>query len=277
MKVTYLGPKGSYTSMIAEKLFFDEELIPMQPISRVVDGVERGMAERAVVPLENFYNGIVTQTIDALLRCDKAKIVGETYSKIEHCLGALPGHSRIEKILSKDQALEQCSDYLSKNYADVFAVPVDSTSAAVEIIRRENMLNAAAIASKEALQNSQFEIIEENICPNNKTRFAIIGEGLTAPTGNDKTLLAIHPPMDRVGILNEIVTRISRHCINMEYIQSRPDGNGGYRFIVEIDKHAQDSSLSIIGDELANRWKSKDRKFIKVLGSYKDRGWKNAD
>ena len=68
-KIAYLGPEKTFTHAITKKLFPNKILIPIQPIKNVIMAVEKGIIKQAVVPIENFYNGEVRQTLDTLTEC----------------------------------------------------------------------------------------------------------------------------------------------------------------------------------------------------------------
>ncbi|MBP7708664.1 prephenate dehydratase, partial [Candidatus Pacearchaeota archaeon] len=223
MKIAYLGPKGTFTEKISKELFPNEELIPLQPIRNVIFAVENDKADFAVVPLENFYNGEVRETLDSLNECQKAGIIQEKSLEIVHCLGALKEHQNISKILSKDQALEQCSHFLMDKFPEAQTIAVSSTAEAVRKIKSENILDSAVIASKEAILESELEILNINLVPNNKTRFVVIGKTETKPTSDDKTLISIHPPKDKAGVLYGVLGFLANAKINLEDIKSRPD------------------------------------------------------
>jgi prephenate dehydratase len=277
IKTAYLGPKGTFTEKVAKENMPETNLISLSPIRAVIRAVETQEADFGVVPLENFYQGEVRETLDSLTECSNTKIIKETYIPIVHCLGALQNHQQIEKILSKDQALSQCSKYLSKYYSNATTISTASTSEAVNIIQQQNQKNSAAIASEKAIQESGLEILAKDLCPNNKTKFVIVGRQETKPTGNDKTFLAIHPHIiDKPGVLNDILSTFATMDINLEYIQSRPDGKGGYYFYVEFDGHQKDEKIkhSIQGIELSLDEKKQYPDTIKFLGSYQNSGWK---
>ncbi len=278
MEVAYLGPKETtYTGQATRKIFPDGKLIPIQPIRNIVMAIESGRFKRGVVPIENFYNGEVRETLDSLTECNNTKIMGEKALTIVHCLGMLPDHKEIKRILSKDQALEQCSRYLVANYKDAETISTSSTSEAAQLIARDKMLDAAAIASEDALRKSGLERIATDLCPNNKTRFVVLGREYTASTGDDKTFLAIHPPIDKPGVLDDTLSIFASLGINLEFIQSRPDGQKGYYFYVELDGHINDErvkqALYTIKLSLDPQKKYKDA--IKLFGSYPNTHWKN--
>lgn len=279
-KIAYLGPEKTFTEKIAREIFSVGELLPIQPIRRVIRAVETNEVDYGIAPIENFYNGEVRETLDSLTECFKTRIISEKAMKIVHCLGALPNNKLIERILSKDQALEQCSRYLCENYPNAATISTSSTAEAVKTIRNENLLCAAAIASETALKDGGLEILAKDICPNNKTRFVVLGREKTMPTGDDKTFLAIYPSVrDKPGVLHDFLGFLAGLGINLEFIQSRPDGKKGYLFYIELDGHEQDKKVktAMEGIKLSLNYEEKHPDTIKILGSYKNTHWKNED
>lgn len=280
MKATYLGPKGTFTESAARAMFpeiEENDWLAMQPIRNVIMSVEREEADIGIIPIENFYKGEVRETLDSLVECSKAQIIQEKALTIVHCIGALPNHQKITRILSKDQALDQCSIYLCQNYPHASTSATPSTAEAVNIIQREKMLCAAAIAPEKAFLNSGLEIMAKDICPNNKTRFIAIGINTPPQTGDDKMFLAIHPQADKPGILAGIANAFALYGINLEYFQSRPDGKKGYTFYVELDGHQKDSNI-VRAIDAVSYFLDPENKFpntVKILGSYKNSRWKN--
>ena len=276
MKVVYLGPEKTFTESKTKELFPDEILVPLQPIRKVIHSVENNWADFGVVPLDNYYNGEVRETLDSLIECKNTKIIRESSSKIVHCLGVLNKKNGIKEILSKDQALEQCSKYICNNYPDINLIAVSSTAEAISIISRENRINSAAIASKSAIISMGLEILDEDICPNNKTRFIVIGKNILDSSGDDKTLLAIHPPVvDKPGVLYNSLKFFYDQEINLECIQSRPDGKNGHYFYLEIIGHIKDRKVELALENLCQYFNSElNNGVVKILGSYGNTRWK---
>jgi len=280
-KVAYLGPAKTFTEAAAIKLVGDKcELVPIQPIRSVINAIEIGAVEYGVVPLENIYMGPVLQTVDSLRRCEKPKIVAETSLKIVHCLGALPGHRKIEQILSKDQALEQCEAYLCDNYPDAQTIATASTAEAADYIAKTSSSNGAAIANEAALAKSGLEILAKDLCPNNRTRFVLLGREPMFRKGDDKTMLVIHPPIrDKPGVLRDCLDIFGSQHINLECVYSRPDGKKGYFFYVELDGHESDPNVetALKAIRLSLDPKTAHHDTIKILGSFPNSHWKDAD
>ena len=280
MKIAYLGPEKTFTEKATRELFPEQEPLPLQPIRNVVMAVETGKADKGVVPLENFYNGHVIHTLDSLTRCEFTKIIQEKSLKVVHCLGALPGAGKISRIYSKDQALDQCDEYLYNHFPNAETIATTSTAEAADYIVRNKQLDSAAIASQAALTKSGLEIMAIDLCQNNSTRFIVLGRSSTTPTGDDKTMLAIHPPVrDRPGVLADCLNILGSQHINLEGLYSRPDGNKVYIFYVELNGHQEDENVRIALKALKYSLdpKNKHSDTINVLGSFANSHWKDED
>lgn len=280
MKVAYLGPEKTFTEKVTRCLFPVEELFPMQPIRKVVLSVEEGKMDLGVVPLENFYNGPVIHTLDSLVKCTSAIVVQEKALKIVHYLGALKGHLPIVNIYSKDQAIEQCDGFIADSFPDATTISTASTAEAADYIAREKLMNSAAIASKEALKKSGLEIIAEDLCPNNSTRFVVLGKDYAQPTGDDKTIIAIHPlARDEPGVLADCLNIFKALHVNLEGLHSRPDGKKGYYFYAELNGHEKDENIktSLQAIKFSLDPENKYGGVVRILGSYANSHWKDEN
>ena len=68
-KVAYLGPCGTYSEEVAQRLFGsrqDVQFVAYQSIDRAIRAVEQEEVSLAVVPIENSLGGSVTITLDIL-------------------------------------------------------------------------------------------------------------------------------------------------------------------------------------------------------------------
>jgi prephenate dehydratase len=278
IKVAYLGPKKTYTETAAQLMFPNAELIPLTHIKRVLLAVEENQVNYGVVPFENIHNGKVIGTLDALTNyAREAEIIKEVAIPIVHCIGALKGHDKITQILSKDQALEQCETHLNEFYPEAEPVAVASTTFAVQRIIQENLVNAAAIASKKGLDG--LEVLAEDICPNNKTRFFALGKYPTKPSGDDKTFLSFHPYVtDEAGVLYNCLSPLKLFNINMADIFSRPDKNPkqrNYHFFIELNGHQNDFLVRRAIEDL-KIYLDPQNKYpdsVRVFGSYPNSHW----
>ena len=84
-KIGLLGPLGTFTEEAAIKYCDDCEMVPYRTISEVFRAVENGEISKGVVPIENFLNGHVMETLDNLYRSG-LKIEKAIVLSIQHCL-----------------------------------------------------------------------------------------------------------------------------------------------------------------------------------------------
>ena len=156
----------------------DAVYMPYASIESVFDAVAQQEVARGLVPIENVIQGPVTETLDNLFRCaDRVKIVDMLVLPVQHAIGVLSPQSQVSRVLSKDQALKQCSAYLQANYPQAQCLDVDSTSAAMETIAAQRLTDAAAIGSETALKQYGLHVLDRDIgnIKQNKTRFAVLG------------------------------------------------------------------------------------------------------
>src|SRR2546428_9542325 len=206
----------------------DALYLPYASIDAVFEAVARHEVERGLVPIENVIQGPVTETLDNLYRyAEQIKLVDMLVLPIQHAIGVLSPATQIRRVLSKDQALKQCSAYLQEHYPQAQQAEMASTSAAMAAIVTERLSDAAAIGSPLALQQYGLHILGRDIgnVQRNKTRFAVLGAATEAyhpPTRNDATPLVIYPHRDRICLLADILAVLSKaYGLNLSSIHSR--------------------------------------------------------
>ena len=93
----------------------------------------------------------------------------------------------------------------------------------------------------------------------------LVGRGIQASTGHDKTSLALFMKRDKPGALLMILSEFAYADINLTKIQSRPTKRqlGDYMFFVDLEGHIEDPAVRLALDCL--RLKLRE---VKVLGSY---------
>lgn len=269
-KIGILGPLGTYTEQAAFKYDKESELVAYNSIEEVFSAVESGKVSKGVVPIENRLDGHITRTLDLLYNSINVKIIREVTIEIAHYLGGLGSPGDIKKITSKREALNQCRNFFSKEYKDAELVETTSTAAAAEMIAKQKLRDTAAVGSEQAMKRYGLNILAKNIGDknDNTTRFVVIGKEKTKKTGKDITSIAIHPKEDLEGLLGRILGLISGVHINLDMIQSRPDGKGRYIFYMDLEGHEDDENVSLALKSIRLSLKTKDETALKVLGSY---------
>lgn len=269
MRLSYLGPRGTYTEAAA--LLFDAaaDLTPHPTVASAVAAVRDGSADAAVCAMENSIEGSVSiETTDLLL--DPATgmhVYGEVVLPIQHMLVGAPGLdlTKATTVYSHPNALGQCRQHLAQLAPNAKPVAALSTTAAIEASLAQP--GTLAIGGERAASIYGAHIYARNIGDEsgNATRFVVLAREDHAPTGDDKTSLAFTTAHDRPGSLVEVLHRFASRGINLTRIESRPTRRqlGTYIFWVDIQGHRTDPDLAEALAEV-----QAIASWLVVLGSY---------
>ncbi len=268
MRHAFLGPPGTFTEEALRSLELpDLESLPCNSIDEVFAAVDGGHAQRGVVPIENSVEGSVNATLDALAFGFDLAIQQELVRDIRHSLIVAPGVTDrdITGVVSHPHATAQCRKWLSQRLPDRPILAANSTAEAVQRAVAEPGI--AAVGTVLAAKTRGGEILHESIedFAGNQTRFVVIGRGINAPTGSDKTSLALFLHHDKPGALLMILSEFAYGDVNLTKIQSRPTKRalGEYMFYVDLEGHLHDEHVALALNCL--RLKLRE---VKVLGSY---------
>ncbi len=236
----------------------------MRTIPDVFKAVQSENAHFGIVPIENSTEGVVTHTLDMLLKSE-LRICGEILLRIQHnLLSNARDLASVRVVYAHEQALAQCRNWLNRYIPQAEYKAVSSNGAAADLAVKEP--DAAAIAGQMASDFYGLSILAAGIEDeaSNTTRFLVLGNQDLAATGDDKTSLVVssnnHP-----GLLYELLEPISRHNINMTRLESRPSRQGiwEYVFFIDIEGHHSDKNVQSLLQEMQDI-----ATLFKVLGSY---------
>jgi len=264
-KIAFLGPPGTFTQAAALKHFGHSVLtVPLGAVDEIFREVESGEAYFGVVPVENSTEGVITHTQDMFLR-SPLKICGEVQLRIhQQLIGAMTNLAEVRRIYTHQQTLAQCREWLDRNLPGVERMAVSSNTEGAR--RAQSEIGSAAIASVAAAEIYHLHILAENIEdePDNTTRFLIIGNHESAPSGEDKTSLLVSAH-NRFGALYALLAPFARNEVSMTRIESRPSRQGvwEYVFFIDIEGHQRDEKVAKTLAEV-----SQEASFLKILGSY---------
>lgn len=274
MKISYLGPKGTFTKMAVDALFPGEATRSYATIPQCMDAVATRECDYCVVPVENTIEGTVPITMDYLIHQVKLPIIGEIVIPIrQHLLAKrkLALHE-IEAVHSHSHAIAQCHHFLHTQLPQAAAHAAASTGSAAEMVAGLEE-PVAAIGNELAAKEFGLTILQEDIhdYSNNHTRFFVLANPdaeIPDAIGSDrerKTSLYVTLPRDYAGALHQVLAAFAWRKINMSKIESRPmkTGLGNYFFIMDVMCEADDILFQGVQQELEALGCS-----LTVLGSY---------
>jgi chorismate mutase/prephenate dehydratase len=265
MKISYMGPTGTFSHVAARSAFPGETHVEAPTIASVVDQVASKSADYGVVPIENSTEGSVTPTLDALLD-GTVQIRSELVIDVALCLLARHAdRTRFRRVASHPQPLAQCRHWLARELPLAEQWPTASTVVAAREALADD--SVAAVAGKLAAELHGLEIVAENIQdrPENATRFVVVAAtDAEEPTGSDKTSLVFTTRHER-GALRRALELFDDAGINLTRIESRPaiGRRWEYVFFTDFEGHRRDPNVATALERLRAVCGT-----VRVLGSY---------
>ena len=267
--IAFLGPIGTYTDEASYLYALNAERVPFASLGLVTSALEEGKVDEAVVPIENSLGGTVIEVVDFLIASEKVRIKGEFLLPIDHCLITRPGVKLgdIRVVVSKQEALTQCRQFLARELRFAEQIPVTSTALAVVDLKEADD-RTAAIGPRRAAELAGLPVLASGIQDrkNNVTRFAVLAPSSMPPTGSDKTTIAFDfDKPDAPGLVYGAMRPFADRGINLTKIESRPTGTGmgNYIFLLDFEGHIDEPHIQQAVTELQEHTST-----FKVLGAY---------
>ena len=267
VRVVYQGVEGAYAQQ-AMHAFFGENVncFNVERWRDAMDAIAEGMADYAVLPIENSTAGAVNDIYDLLVEYDNY-VVGEQILPIQHALLGLPGASTadIKTVYSHEQGLMQCKAYLD-THRDWVKKSMLNTAMAARKVSEDGDVTQAAIASPLAARKNGLKVIDDDICSSavNSTRF-LIATNQPIFCRDAKKVSICFEVSHESGSLYNVLSHFIYNNLNLSRIESRPipDQAWEYHFFVDFEGNLNDSAvknaLRGIREEALN---------LKILGNY---------
>ncbi len=246
---------------------------PYAAVPEVIAAVERGDADGGVVPIENMIEGSVSVTLDTLAFDSDLLIQREIDLPVSLNLCARPGVGLddVRTVVSFPHALAQCRGWLAKKLPDGrdarLALHLRRGPRGVEVEAHRHGRDLQLARGRDLRpRGARPSEIEDH--PENQTRFVLVGRGVPAPTGHDKTSIVCFQREDQPGSLLPILQEFAARAINLTKLESRPTkrGLGDYCFFIDCEGHISDE---VVADALRNLVAKQAE--VKFLGSYPGR------
>lgn len=233
----------------------------------LVEGVESGKIDFAILPIENSIVGEVRDSID-LINKRSIYIVGEVKHRIEHNLLGIKG-SKIEdikRVYSHEQALMQCSEFLGK-YPKWEKVKMNNTALSAKYIGDTKNKENACIANMETREMYNLELLQPDINneKENFTRFFIVSNKNLICENSEK-ISVITSTKNESGALMKLLKVFSDYGLNMVNLKSRPKANKPweYYFYIDFEGNLEEENVEKALKEIREK-----SIYLQILGNYK--------
>lgn len=263
--IGYLGPEGSYSHLAAEAFRPDAKMRAYPSFRLCLEALLSGKCDVIALPIENSLNGAVSQNLDILQSAENVIAFEERTVNIDHRLATLSGadKTKITRVFSHRQALEQCGEYLFKNFPQAKLIAAPSTAASLDMVEKET--DACIVGAH--VKRAGFTLSDGNIADEkcNLTHFLLVKRGGAQDCGHSKKIYFCATCKHEPGALLKLLMPLSSGGLNMTKIESRPikDRLGEYRFFIEIEGDYADAEVQGVlkGVKAAAN-------YFKILGLY---------
>ena len=264
------GVEGAYSQMAADRMFPRGNIVYVKTFEAVFDAVQSGLCQFGVVPIENSSNGSVRAVYD-LLQTKDVSVVRSERLCISHELLVKPGVklSEIKKIVSHEQALGQCSEFLKSLGDKVEIEKMDNTAVAAKYVAQCADPGVAALSSSNCAELYGLEALScgriQN-SDNNYTRFICITKKPTVYPGANRITLVLSCE-HRPGALYDVLSHISALELNLIKLESCPMVGHDFEFLFffEIDASVRDPKVVDMLESLEHSCRS-----LRYLGNYQE-------
>ncbi len=230
------GIAGAYSQKAAEKLFALSNIMYFRDWNAVFGAVEKGLCAYGVLPIENSTAGSVNGVYD-LMRKHNCYIARCVKLRVGHYLLAPEGTNldNITEIISHEQALSQCSEFL-KTLKNVKITRCENTALAAKTVSERGEKGVACISSRDCAGIYGLKILASEIQSNddNYTRFIAVSKRLQIFDGAKKISVMVNLPHE-TGSLNRLLNRFSTLGLNLTKLESRPIGSSPFEFAFYFD------------------------------------------
>ncbi|MBR5160119.1 MAG: chorismate mutase [Thermoguttaceae bacterium] len=262
--IAFKGEHGAFTEVACREWNKNLAPIPCATNSDVIEGIEQGVYDFGMLPIENTIVGRQNH-ITALLSQSKLHIVGAISIPVEECLLVVPGAplTQLRRVYSHPMALAECKVFIHQNNLD--AIEYFDTAGAAQWLAETQPDGTAVIAGELAAKYYHLEVARHNVGdnPHAATRFLVVGSEPKSDGGNKTTISFF--VKNEPGALAAIMNLFADSRINLSHIDSVLDSTGDYVFYVDIDANINDAPVAKVMDQVEKLCDS-----CRVLGCYNE-------
>lgn len=268
VRVGCAGTEGANAETAAKKLFGDSCTPTFyKTFDEVFCAVESGEINFGVIPVQNSTAGTVVQAYDLMGR-HNFLINATTVVEITNCLAAKPGTKLcdIKEVFSHQQALMQCSEFISRH--GLHPNNYSNTATAAKMVAESDQ-PYGAICSENCAELLGLEILADHISDYvpNYTRFICISKEKNIRTEGADTISVILKIPHEEGSLHRLLSKFVICGLNLQKIESRPirDGSFEVMFYLDFNGNIEDSSVAALMSDLGE-----NLEYFKFLGNYRE-------
>lgn len=267
-KIVFQGEPGANSHLACQEVYPNVEAVPCPTFEDCFQAVEKGIADLAMIPIENSVAGRVAD-IHHLLPTSGLHIIGEHFLPIHFHLMAPKGASlkSIRRVHSHIHALGQCRK-IARKHGWKTVISGDTAGAAREIAESGSTADAA-LAPSLAAEIYGLNVLKEDVEDeaHNTTRFIILSKrDQRALPGNGQVMTTFVFRVRNVpAALYKALGGFATNGVNLTKLESYIlDGNFTVaQFYADIEGHPDERLVRLALEELS--FFSRE---VRILGVY---------
>ncbi|WP_294336083.1 prephenate dehydratase [uncultured Sphingomonas sp.] len=263
--VAFQGAPGANSHVAAMEAFPDGLPLPCFDFADAIEAVQTGIADCAIIPIENSLHGRVAD-MHFLLPESGLVITGEHFLNIRHALLAVGGRADVRETMSHPQALGQCRHWLRE--AGIKPVAYPDTAGAAAVVADLKDPAVAALAPPAAAKLYGLTVLEADVsdAAHNVTRFVTLARAGRPVEGAGPFITTFVFEVKNIpAALYKALGGFATNGVNMTKLESyqREARFSATEFYADIVGMPGDAAVDRAMDEL--RYHSK---WVRVLGTY---------
>lgn len=208
--------------------------MPCSSNTALIEGIEQGVYDFGILPIENTIVGRQNQ-ITSLLSHSNLFIVGAVSIPVEQCLLVVPSAplTQLRRVYSHPMALGECKKFIKQNNLE--AMDYFDTAGAAKWLAENQPEGGSVIAGELAAKYYHLEVARHNVGDNPRaaTRFLAVASAPKEGGGNKTSISFV--VKNESGALAKIMNLFADNKINLSHIDSVLDSAGNYIFYVDVD------------------------------------------
>jgi len=264
--VAFQGAPGANSHVAAREAFPNGLPLPCFDFADAIDAVRDGVADCAIIPIENSLHGRVAD-MHFLLPESGLVITGEHFLGIKHTLMGVGTRDDVREAMSHPQALGQCRHWLREHNITPISYP--DTAGAAAVVAELGDPRVAALAPPGAAAIYGLNLLAEGLADadHNTTRFVVLARAGHAAVGDGPWMTTLIFEVKNVpAALYKAMGGFATNGVNMTKLESYQRGGtfAATEFYADVEGKPGDPRLDNAIAELGFH-----SKWVRVLGTYR--------